>query len=288
MNNKQATCLDHKLKVSDQEVPIPQFDSSWRLFFYICPACFGALWEEPLPLAQNILIVWGGFPEGSEPCSPSIMDFITPIDWALAVTYQALPSDDEFLSADNRPLPSIAILDLHSHQRPGSFAVNMRLAMREAIPNVEIFHAFDRYGNDFLRGIEFLSKPPDRSWTSDDLDRTKLNALQQAWLGYTAKSRDHHDINNIVGVQILQEAYRAPSGGTVTAAQGALRQMIRWLGFYGGGSRDQSRRTSEGLRYLPARRSGRRWLAADLGHASGQVWPGITALLRHEPVRRPE
>lgn len=224
-----CNCKHREIKLADHTLGIPEFPG-WTIYQYSCPHCFEALWESQPK--ERTLILWDGYPEESDITLPSIPDFITPLDWALALAYHAsfsIPNADS--EGNSTALPAIAILDFHSQRCPGSFAVNMCLALRKALPNVRFFHASDCYGNDFLSAVEFLMMVEPGDNQQRHPDRTKLNALRQAWLGYTARSGDHHDINNIVGVQILQKAYGVQASKEYPLVLKALRQVIQWFGF---------------------------------------------------------
>lgn len=234
MINHGFQCGHEVTDGSGAESGPPFVPAGWAVFRYSCPICFNFLWKSSPSSAANILIVWDGDPKNSDSSLPGLLDFITPLDWALAMTLES--ARRKRIGTETDALPIVAIIDFHSHERPGSFTTAISLALREALPHVKVFSPFDCYGRDFLAQSKFLNLSPMDSIRISRLNFSQLNALRQAWLGYTAKSGDHHDINNIVGVQILHAAYgiKTPEIKTpesVSGAQSALGQVIRWLGF---------------------------------------------------------
>jgi hypothetical protein len=175
---------------------------------------------------QRFLIDWNGFPFPN-PTFPKIVEFITPLDWALAVAYQHVEKN-----SSGGKLPQIIIVDRYSYRYPGSFAVEMRRALVEALGGyLEFYSAFGRDTEDqdptnlFKRLRQYserVSEAKDALSAADELTaktpllalvpqfhvprQGQLRALRQAWIGYTVQSRDHHDLNNIIGPLALAES----------------------------------------------------------------------------------
>lgn len=186
---------------------------------------FEALWglrpetEQAEPsLAKTFLIDWCGVPY-SGPDGPRIAEFTTPLDWALGTVYQALERDPTSFT-----LPSVIIVDRQSHLHRSSFAVEMSSALVDAFGgHVCVFSACAADGSDPMDLLALLKTGKPASALRNPRQGT-LRALRQAWIGYTVQSRDHHDLNNLIGPL----AFAAPDD-TAPLERRALLRMIRFL-----------------------------------------------------------
>lgn len=171
---------------------------------------------------QRFLLDWNGFPVPT-PAFPKIVEFITPLDWALAVAYQLVEKN-----SSGAELPQIIIVDRYSYRYPGSFAVEMRRALVEALDgSVELYSAFGRDSEDLVALFDRLRSNSERRPAAPR--QGQLRALRQAWIGYTVQSRDHHDINNLIGPLALAKVGENRANSSGDQSERALFCMARWL-----------------------------------------------------------
>lgn len=162
--NKSLDAVSSWLKQSAES-------KGWKYFNYSQENDFAQLWEIGTGTGEEnksspLLIDWNGFPD-EHPPFPKILEFITPLDWALAVAYKKVVANPTAPG-----LPQVVIVDRCSHRYPGSFAVEMRRAMADALPHVKIFSALSDDNEDALALAPFLQSPLCRR-SNHALDRCK-------------------------------------------------------------------------------------------------------------------
>jgi hypothetical protein len=200
----------------------------WQYVDYSQEKDFEHLWKNDSK-ASLLLIDWNGFPP-EHSLFPKIVEFITPLDWALAVAYDRVEANPH---APN--LPQVVIVDRCSHRYPGSFAVEMRRAMADALPHVKIFSALGNDSEDALAFVQFLQS--DSTEPAQKPRIGQMRALRQAWIGYTVQSGDHHDLSNLLGPLVLSRGFNEsslPNGLFKDKLVRALLQKIIWSGLDGG------------------------------------------------------
>ena len=208
----------------------------WQYYRYDDKDDFQELWkgwnwisaDAEHATAVCLLIDWNGYPS-DYPAFPRVVEFLTPLDWALALTYEQVEADSR-----QAGLPRIVIVDRFSHRHPGCFAVEMRRALVDALSgHVCIFSALDGLEDAlaFTDILENAGKPSPDS-TAHRIPRLgQLRALCQAWIGYTLQSHDHHDINNLIGPLLLARGSRTQYGSdAMHPLENALLQLVERLG----------------------------------------------------------
>lgn len=213
----------------------------WKYFNYSHETDFAQLWEISTGTGERdktspLLIDWNGFPD-EHPHFPKILEFITPLDWALAVAYKSVVANPPAPS-----LPQVIIVDRCSHCYPGSFFVEMRQAVAGALPHVKIFSALGDENEDALAFVQFPPMPVKQPRLG------QMQALRQAWIGYTVQSGDHHDLSNILGPLVLSTGFKegfkdSPlrKGLWEDKSAQALLQKIKWSGMGGGEGKPQDK-----------------------------------------------
>lgn len=207
---------------------IPHCGSGWKYFDYCLPDDFKELWNDAVVSGtedvsgRRFVIDWSGFPT-VHPLFPGIADFLTPLDWALGIACARME-----VAPGGVVLPEVAIVDRCSYRHSGSFAMEMRRALVDALPRVRIFSAMGDNREDARAFVDFLTEPstrlpPSEASVASEARVGQLRALRQAWIGYTVQSEDHHDLNNILGPLVLGDHVRED----VLAA--ALLQLARWF-----------------------------------------------------------
>lgn len=228
----------------------------WSFINYSREEDFKRLWLESMAdddsgresMRRRVLIDWNGYPF-PDPAFPQIVEFTTPLDWALAVGYHLGEHN-----SDGEQVPEVVIVDRCSHRYTGSFAVEMRRALVDALGgHLELYTAFGNDDEDPLTLFHRLAPPAEQSNIAqsiealgDDPDgavagrrkkqmraprQGQLRALRQAWVGYTVQHRDHHDINNLIGPLALAGDVKDTACGpdNVEMAEQALFRMADWL-----------------------------------------------------------
>lgn len=224
--NKSLDVVSSWLKLSAES-------KDWKYFNYRQESDFSQLWEIGSGVGERdktspLLIDWNGFPD-ERPPFPKILEFITPLDWALAVAYKQVVANPAAPG-----LPQLIIVDRCSHRYPGSFAVEMRRALADALPHVKVFSALGDDNEDALAFVQFLQSPP---MLVKQPRLGQMQALRQAWIGYTVQSGDHHDLSNLLGPLVLSTGFKDSTlrnGLLKDKSAQALLQKIKWSDMGGG------------------------------------------------------
>ena len=176
---------------------------------------------------KALIIVWDSLPpdEGSA----KLGQHLTPLDWALAFSTQVLKHG---LKGVN-PF-SIHIVDLTSTQYENAFAMQMAASICETMPWVKLYAPLprgrrayeERFPVDELASNKWPEEktttlPKGPGWKS--LDR--LDKLNQAWRAWVVQSDDHHDVNNVIGPDILSKTDECHKGLTC-----AFLTRLAWSG----------------------------------------------------------
>ena len=179
---------------------------------------------------KTLIIVWDNIPQDDDDGHAKLLGpHLTPLDWALAFSTRVLKHG---LNGVN-PF-SIHIIDLTSTQFEDSFALQMAASICEAMPWVKLYAPLPRgrraYEAKFP--IECLEKGSWPEMTSKlhsvpggGKSMNRLDKLKQAWLAWVVQSNDHHDVNNIIGPDIL--------GNTDDKRQGLPGAFLRRLAWSG-------------------------------------------------------
>jgi len=157
-----------------------------------------------------LIIVWDSLPQ--EDGTAKLGPHLTPLDWALAFSTKMLrpPGKDEKKKINFLPF-CIHIVDLTSTQFENVFAMQMAASICEAMPWVKIYAPLPRgrraYENPFpVEGLQTGDWPKAETMLSNTIGSRSLyqmESLNKAWQAWVVQSRDHHDVNNIIGPDIL-------------------------------------------------------------------------------------
>ena len=196
---------------------------------------------------KPIVIVWDGPPKTDT--KPGVSDAIleehlTPLDWALAFSIKVLEAKP--------PQISIHIIDLTAHRYEEIWAIRMRHQLLADMPWVRLYTpikpdvnmpfsthesimALDR--DDATEAVLLINT--DRIiWKINQnvCDRTieisaksgqgnRLKSLATQWAASLTQSNDHHDVNNVIGPDILAGAKNKRQG-----LPGAFLTKLAWSG----------------------------------------------------------
>jgi hypothetical protein len=216
-------------------------EAGWCYFDYSVTEDFRRLWALDAKAAAvgtapaRIAIDWRGAPPGP-PGFPGATDFVTPIDWMFGRAYvmQGL--------GQTKPC-EVLIIDRRPRMVAANFADEFRLALIDALPEMKVFSAFGGPTRDYV-ALESELRPPTAPVvpeqavdTRDSSARStafrhspaRLAALRNAWLSYTVRSQDHHDLSNLLGPLALGEAPGGDASDGPSAVRVALYTMVDWL-----------------------------------------------------------
>ena len=175
---------------------------SWEVKRYSNTNDFQSLWElgnDRLDLDKSIIVIWDGFPADKDSSPVALEKFITPMDWVFAYLHK------------HRDLNSkIAILDIYSHECPGSIIeFHQRILEEIKIEDHILFYSFNK--TDFEKSCN----PLDIKYIEEVIDllspvsQTKLADLsREMWNSLIMNAADdnsRHSINNILDPLILGE-----------------------------------------------------------------------------------
>ncbi len=182
---------------------------------------FGDFWSDAIPLPKVVsqaiasekkalIIVWDDQPLDNGPAK--LGPHLTPLDWALAFSTRALKQ-----GLDVEPF-SIHIIDLTSTRFENSFAMQMAASICDAMPWVKLYAPLPRgrrayeipFPIEELQNGKWHEVKPS-TWLGGK-SKDRLDKLNQAWRAWVAQSSDHHDLNNMVGPQIITDILVPPSG----------------------------------------------------------------------------
>ena len=215
---------------------------------------FTELWRfeniEPGPL----VIVWSGMPDPQEgdifsPVNGNLLlEHLTPLDWALVASRKLLEHGEP-------PALSIHIVDLSGLTWKSCFAIRMRHQMLADMPWVRLYAPLSKanyVGFGLLANYRPLAALQGGLIALDDvgcprmvvdeaptLDNYKngneikkaLDYLNTTWRATIARGEGHHDINNIIGPEILLSMLSAEGREHQSAYQtvNAFMSRIEWI-----------------------------------------------------------
>ena len=181
--------------------------SKWEVKRYSNTNDFQSLWElgnDRLDPDKNILVIWDGFPPDKDSSPVALEKFITPMDWVFAYLHK-----HEDLKS------KIAILDIYSHECPGSIIeFHQRILEEIEIEEHILFYSFNR------KDFEKACNPLDIKHIEEVIDllspvsQTKLADLsREMWdnlIEVATEDNSRHSINNILDPILLGEATLSP------------------------------------------------------------------------------
>lgn len=164
---------------------------------------------------REIVVVWDGRDVGGNPSANLLKQHLTPLDWALAISLAVLAKSN----AD--AFDSIHIVDITGKVHE-EWAMRMRHQLLVEMPWVTLHAPLIPDDMVFRQGYQpiiseggkdgLLKEVDGGSWYLIPL-RKKLSECQnrvgdlrktaKQWAASLTQSRDHHDVNNIIGPEIL-------------------------------------------------------------------------------------
>lgn len=194
---------------------------------------FKRLWKLGTDL-QHIIIVWDGRGWSDEHNENLLAPHLTPMDWALAFSIEILGKKPE---ADI----SIHIVDLTGEEHDNEWAMQMRHQLLVEMPWVKLYaplipkdgkpvrlrqgyNPIDTLLEKHNSGSPKLNPSGETlkdAQTSDS--RNRLIHLARQWSATLTQSKDHHDINNVIGPGFLGKKSRPVDG-----VRGAFHTRLLW------------------------------------------------------------
>jgi hypothetical protein len=180
---------------------------------------------------QNaLIIIWDDLPKESG--TVELSTHLTPLDWALAFSIKT--------GGGNFPF-GIHIIDLTLNRFEKSFAMQMASSLCEAMPWVKLYAPLPRgrraYEEKFPLDLLQSGKWPCIDNQTNKISRNLLDRqkrLNLAWQAWVVRSRDHHDLNNIIGPRVIAEMlddnlFKMDSGKNVDMVSAILTRLF-WTG----------------------------------------------------------
>jgi len=227
---------------------------------------------------RSILLVWDGLPETSEVnINPDIVNFVTPVDWAVAFTKRIF--DNAPSGSNTKPHLRIFILDLKSQEYGNAFGCRQFTLLSSAMPWAQFYRPLqknsvdvDALCGDYL-GAKFLAISRSaitagnlgiESLFKDILDMERIQSLREAnegrsrnyeidslmglWRSNLTRPGERHTIGNLLAPILLVKGLhrdlheQAESHSTLRTALDVLAQTVGLKM-----SRDAGGDSSEGL-----------------------------------------
>lgn len=194
------------------------------------------LWSDNLSADIPIVIVWDRTPLGASPDDRLLEKHLTPLDWALAWSLKQTHA--------GQPVPSIVIIDATAGIWKDTWAWSVRYQLLADMPWVTLsapvvrkedeplyMWAFSKTAMDNGGAAEdgVVRKDDNGAWdlysksASKGPDRAALEGLNKAWAASLSQSDEHHDINNVIGPDIL-----AREGQRRQGLFGAMVTRLAW------------------------------------------------------------
>lgn len=201
---------------------------------------------------KALIIVWDGMPNDKFDNGKLLAKHLTPLDWVLAFSIKII-SLDKVGDADF----SIHIIDFTVKEFEDAYATCMRDQLLADMPWVKLYAPLIpakslssglgldcsnvehpvRYRRGYLHIIgvsSLLIKSFNGAWElnldgkrlKDAVSETPLSALKahgSQWAASIIQSRDHHDLNNIIGPDIL-----LPTKSSYVGLKGAILRKLFW------------------------------------------------------------
>lgn len=215
---------------------------------------FSDLWGESFlgdigapEAAKPLIIVWDGMPQVALRTDSQLMNHLTPLDWALAFgTWCVEPGNDRVTRVS-----SIHIIDLTGPAYSDIHVMRIRATLLDNMPWVKLYAPLIPDGAAYRRSYapleELAGSGPDgmamylnhnpemRSVVlgREGVVRVALGHLASFWTATLGQSGDHHDLNNIVGPQIIEEMIGAGEGIRKNASMfmDTFMTRLKWTGF---------------------------------------------------------
>lgn len=187
--------------------------------------------------SHAIIVVWDGRELGDVSSAPLLKQHLTPLDWALAFSLAVL--------AETRleTLAGIYIVDL-TGQRHDEWAMQMRHHLLAEMPWVTLHAPLVPDGAVFRQSyLPIVDAPGQRGLLTREGSgwrllaprkslatcRERIGDLQRTarqWVASLTQSRDHHDVNNIIGPAILSR-----KDTSLDTLRSAFLNRLAWCGF---------------------------------------------------------
>ena len=218
----------------------------YKVYDYGCETDFQELWKpEPQIPDGHIIVVWDDRTWSEERNEKILSPHLTPMDWALAFSIKTLDSKP-------RGAISIHIVDLTGEDHDKKWAMQMRHQLLVEMPWVKLYAPLIpkkdgtqvrlRHGYNPIIGPassngdspallnDSLCLNPSGE-TLDDYakipdSRDRLINLAKQWGATLTQSKDHHDINNVIGPGFLGKKSRPEEG-----LRGAFHTRLSWCDF---------------------------------------------------------
>ncbi|HED00484.1 MAG TPA: hypothetical protein ENN18_08880 [Proteobacteria bacterium] len=175
---------------------------------------------------KALIVIWDDLPQDDGPAK--LGPHLTPLDWALAFSTRVIKSGmaggEQF---------SIHIVDLTSTRFENSFAVQMAASICEAMPWVKLYAPLPRGRRAYETQFP-IQELQAGTWPEAKIKLPaapggkaveRLDKLNQAWRAWVVQSKDHHDVNNVIGPDILSESGKRHQG-----LPGAFLTRLTWSG----------------------------------------------------------
>lgn len=218
----------------------------WFVASYSCSQDFEFLWLSKdlwkwldRGGVRNIILIWDGMPE-PDGSSVNVLDHITPVDWAMALSHRLLQNKKNEV---NKTVPELRILicDISQQNYASAFAVRMLPAICHGMPWLRVYRPIESSESSmwFGRGFETLVNDikqidPDKFASLLNAGPGLLEPLVHTWMGSVTESGSHHDVSNLLGPLVLSTGFKNSelSNGLLKnkPARYALLEKMKWLG----------------------------------------------------------
>lgn len=221
-----------------------QLESTAVVFDYADPVDFKVFWNAmcakdvfPDPKGKALIIAWDGMPTDSHVSDKLLHQHLTPLDWALAFSIKLL-SDPLAGVADF----SIHILDFTVKEFEDAHSFKIIGTLLDEMPWVKIYaplkpaNARYRRRHEKLEDITKLNLGANTFAKSVSGNQQGCKAalmdIAQLWRASVLQSNDHHDLNNIVGPQIISKMMSdtALGGNNSSELECAFLKRLEWSG----------------------------------------------------------
>ena len=157
---------------------------------------------------KALIIIWDGMPQ-NDGIANLLNPHLTPLDWALAFSIRML----KIGQTDFVPI-EIHIIDLSSSQYENAFAMQMAASICDAMPWVKLYSPLPRgrraYEETFpieqLQSFTLPNTPIKLPPQNGGAYLNRLIQISKAGKAWIIRSNDHHDLNNIIGPQVILES----------------------------------------------------------------------------------
>lgn len=181
---------------------------------------------------RQLVVLWEEQPDGDR----LLLDHLTPLDWALAVSHQALQDTG---SEKNRDW-SLHIVDLTFGKHKNTWAIRHAASLLDAMPWVRLYaplqlkrRAYERFeiprqGEAWNPGTPSLAETCAR--LGRESVREGVRGMVRTWQGSLQRREDHHDLNNSVGAYVLLDLLGVDptDAGLRPADARPFLQRVRW------------------------------------------------------------